>query len=138
MASLLNGAGELFPETELVYVTTFPRYVNKSCDKNGHMTKSEACGLDSVRQDMDRDLKEVMMDSARGMKFVELWDLLGLEKDVTVTEMRKIGVIEGDGVHLTTRACRVTAVSLCTRIREMVSKVEEQRRPELGDMMMRR
>ncbi len=51
---LLNAAGELFPEAEIVYVTMFPRHVERCCDKDGHMTEADIVGLDSGRRDMDR------------------------------------------------------------------------------------
>jgi hypothetical protein len=44
---------------------------------------------------------------------------LGLDKDKTVMEVRGLGVTEGDGVHLTSRAKRVAAVSLCHRVMEV-------------------
>jgi hypothetical protein len=45
---------------------------------------------------------------------------LGLDKDKNVNEVRALRVLEGDGVHLTARANRNSAVLLCRRIREMV------------------
>ncbi len=44
---------------------------------------------------------------------------MGLDKDKTVMEVRGLGVTEGDGVHLTSRAKRVAAVSLCHRVMEV-------------------
>jgi hypothetical protein len=40
---------------------------------------------------VDRDVREMMMDSGRKMKFVEWWDLRGLGNNMTVTDVRKIG-----------------------------------------------
>jgi hypothetical protein len=39
---MTNGAGELFPEAVVVYISTFPRHVEKCCDKSGHMTEADA------------------------------------------------------------------------------------------------
>jgi hypothetical protein len=39
--------------------------------------------------------------------------VLGRENDMHVIEVRKMGVIEGDGVHLTSHANRVSVVALC-------------------------
>jgi hypothetical protein len=50
---------------------------------------------------------------------MEWLDLLGLDKDKTVIEVRGLGVIEGDRVHLTSQANRVAAVSLCHRVTEV-------------------
>ncbi len=59
----------------------------------------------------------------KGVKVVDWWDLLGLEGDMTAREVKRLKVIGPDGVHLTERANKVAAVSLCQRSREMV--VEE-------------
>jgi hypothetical protein len=40
-------------------------------------------------------------------------------------EIRRMGVIEGDGVHLTTRVCRNAAVILCNRIRKIEHEKHE-------------
>jgi hypothetical protein len=53
-------------------------------------------------------------------------DLLGVEGDVSVTGIRTMGIIESDGVHLTTRACRNAAVILCDRLKEIERDVEEE------------
>jgi hypothetical protein len=55
------------------------------------MTGAAVWRLDSVRRDVDRDVREMMMESAREVRFVEWWDLLGLDMDKTVTEVRKLG-----------------------------------------------
>jgi hypothetical protein len=38
---------------------------------------------------------------------------------MTVKDVRRLGLIETDGVHLTSRACRNAAVILCNRLRAM-------------------
>jgi hypothetical protein len=119
MVSLIKGAGELFPESVLVYMTMFPRHVERCCEKDGHMKLSDIVGLDSVRRDVDRDVIEMMIGSDRELRVVEWWDLLGLDKDKSVGEVRALRVIEGDGVHLTARANRNAAVSLCRRVKEI-------------------
>jgi hypothetical protein len=119
MAALIKGAGELFPEALVVYVTTFPRHVEKCCDKQGHMTESDVLTTDSVRREVDRDVKEVVMEGGRNIRILEWWDLLGLDGDTTVTNIRRMGIIDTDGVHLTTRACRNAALILCDRLNGM-------------------
>ncbi len=68
--------------------------------------------LDSVRRDVDRDVMEMMADGGKRVKFVEWWDLLGLDNDMPAKKVRILGVIKRDGAHLTLRANRVAAVSL--------------------------
>jgi hypothetical protein len=139
MVALLKGAGELFPESVLVYMTMFPRHVERCCEKDNHMKMVDIVGLDSVRRDVDRDMIEMMVDSDKELKVVEWWDLLGLGKDHRVSEVRKMRVIEGDGVHLTARANRNAAVSLCRRVREMLSHEEKEDEMDgTGDSKRRR
>jgi hypothetical protein len=120
VVKLVKGAHELFPESVVVYVTMFPRHVERCCEKEGHMKTFDIVGLDSVRRDVDRDVIEMVHDWDKDIKVVQWWDLLGLDKDKNVNEVRAMKVIEGDGVHLTSCANRNAAVSLCRRVREMV------------------
>jgi hypothetical protein len=117
---LVRESQELFPESVIVYVTMFPRHVEMCCEKDGHMRTADVVGLDSVRRDVDRDVVELLQDLNKDIKVVHWWELLGLDKDKTVNEVRMLRVIEGDGVHLTARANRNAAVNLCRRIRELV------------------
>ncbi len=39
--SLLKGSIELFPEVVVVYMTMFPRHVERCCDREGHMTEED-------------------------------------------------------------------------------------------------
>jgi hypothetical protein len=123
MVTLTEGAGELFPEAEVVYVSTFPRHVDRCCGKIGHMTDADTWAVDSVRRDVDRDVKEVVSEGRRNIRFLEWWDLLGLEGDANVTDIRRMGIVDDDGVHLTARACRNAAVVLCNRLNE-IERVE--------------
>jgi hypothetical protein len=117
---LVRESQELFPESMVVYATMFPRHVEVCCEKDGHMRTADIIGLDSVRRDVDRDVVELLCDLNKDIKVVHWWDLLGLDKDKTVSEVRLLRVIESDGVHLTARANRNAAVNLCRRVREMV------------------
>jgi hypothetical protein len=117
---LVREAHELFPESLIVYVTMFPRHVEKCCEKEGLMKTADIIGLDSVRRDVDRDVIEMVQDLDKDIRVLQWWDMLGLDKDKNVNEVRVLRVIEGDEVHLTSRANRNAAVNLCRRVREMV------------------
>ncbi len=69
-------------------------------------------------------MKEVLTEGGRNVRFLEWWDLLGLEGDATVTNIRRMGIIDADGVHLTARACRNAASILCDRLNGMERDVE--------------
>jgi hypothetical protein len=83
------------------------------------MTEDDTLVMDSVRRDVDRDIKEAMGDMSKVVHFFDWWDLVGLDGDMTVKEVKRLGIIESDGVHLTSRACRNAAVLLCNRLRVM-------------------
>jgi hypothetical protein len=118
------GVRELFPETEIAYVTMFPRNVERCCNKTGHMTDNDTVIMDNLRRDVDRDVVETQRDTSKKVRILEWWDILGLDSDKTINEVKRMRLIEGDGVHLSVRANRCAAVSLCIRMRETESETE--------------
>jgi hypothetical protein len=82
MVKLVSGVNELFPETEVVYVTMFPRHVEKCCDRMGHMTDNDTVITDNLRRDVDRDIVDTLRDSDRRIGF---WNG-GTFSDWTVTK----------------------------------------------------
>ncbi len=56
MVKLVSGTNELFPETEVVYVTMIPRHVEKCCGRMDHMTDNDTVITDNLRRDVDREL----------------------------------------------------------------------------------
>jgi hypothetical protein len=69
VVSLLNGAGELFLESELFYVTRFTRHVDRCCDNDGLMKEADVWGLDSVRRDVDRGCEGIDGGQWQGGKY---------------------------------------------------------------------
>ncbi len=65
--------------------------------------------MDSVQRDVDRDFKGMLEDVGMRAKVEEWWDLMWMEKDMTLTEVRRLGMIESDGVHTPSEqsCCRV-------------------------------
>jgi hypothetical protein len=112
---LIRGAQAIFPWAEVSYVTMFPRHVEPCCDR--HMTQEDVWVMDSIRRDVDRDIVDMLGDGDDGVSVIEWWDVLGFEKDMTVKEMQRMGFVGDDGVHLTRRANRCAAASLCIRYR---------------------
>jgi hypothetical protein len=112
---LIRGAQAIFPWAEVSYVTMFPRHVEPCCKR--HMTQEDVWVMDSIRRDVDRDIVDMLGDGDDGVSVIEWWDILGFEKDMTVKEMQRMGFVGDDGVHLTQRANRCAAASLCIRYR---------------------
>jgi hypothetical protein len=112
------------PEAEVNYVTMFPRFVNVCC--NEHMNEEDVWVMDGIRRDVDRDIKEMLADMDEGVSIVEWWDILGFANDLPVTEIRKMRLLDRDGVHLNTRANKCAAVSLCDRYRVKMTRWESR------------
>jgi hypothetical protein len=102
------------------------------------MTESDVWTTDGVRREVDRDVKEVVMEGGRNVRILEWWDLLGLDSDTTVTNIRRMGIIDTDGVHLTARACRNAALILCDRLNGMERDVDGEEEVEGAGWMRER
>jgi hypothetical protein len=110
---MIRGAQALFPWSEVSYVTMFPRHVEPCCV--AHMTCEDVWMMDSVRRDVDKDIIEMLMDNDEGVSVIEWWDVLGFDSDMTVKETLGMKIVGSDGVHLTDRANKCAASSLCIR-----------------------
>jgi hypothetical protein len=125
MLKLVSGTNELFPETDVVYVTMFPRHVDRCCDRTDHMTDNDIVIVDNLRRDVDRDIVDTLRGVDRRIRILEWWDILGLDCDKPAMDVKRMRLVEDDGVHLTSRANRCAAVSLCTRMRESEGESED-------------
>jgi hypothetical protein len=79
------------------------------------MTCEDVWMMDSVRRDVDKDIIELLMDNDEGVSVIEWWDVLGFDSDMTVRETLGMRIVGPDGVHLTDRANKCAASSLCIR-----------------------
>ncbi len=119
-------------------MTMFPRHVDRCCDNQEHMTDNDTVIMDNIRRDVDRDIIDSLRDMDRKIRVLEWWDVLGLEGDKTVSEVKRMRLVEDDGVHLTVRANRCAAVSLCIRVREKEIESEyEERKSHTGSVIKR-
>jgi hypothetical protein len=115
VAGMLRAIQVTCPEAEVDYISMFPRFVKKCC--NEHMSDEDVCMTDGIRRDVDRDIREMLEDGVDGVTVVDWWDILGLDGDVKLDEIANMRIIYSDGVHLSNRANRCAAVSLCDRYR---------------------
>jgi hypothetical protein len=114
----------------------FPRFVKVCCRE--HMVDEDVVMMDGVRRDVDRDIKEMLADNDEGVGIVEWWDILGFDKDLTVTEIGRMSLIDRDGVHLSARANKCAAASLCDRIRGRTARPWGSGGGSSGDWKRRR
>ncbi len=102
------------------------------------MTDNDRVILDNIRRDVHRDIIDSLKDMDRKIRVLEWWDVLGLEGDKTVSDVKRMRLVESDGVHLTVRANRCAAVSLCIRVREKELENEhEERKSHTGSVIKR-
>jgi len=105
------------PDTQVIYMTTFPRYLERCCDSPKHMTDEDPDSVNGFRRVVDREIVEELSGMA-GVEVVEWWKLMGWEKEGLVDEMKRKDEVGQDGVHLTKKACNFAAVSLIHRLAE--------------------
>ncbi len=72
--------------------------------------------VDGIRRDVDKDIVEMLMDRNGMVMKVDWWELLAMERDMTMRETKDMNIVDRDGVNLNNRANRCAAVSLCHRI----------------------
>jgi hypothetical protein len=118
MGRMVSRVQEESGAEEVMYVTMFPRHVDRCCSREGHMSEGDCLSMFSLRLDMDRDILEELRDIEVKVKVVEWWKLLKLNGEGTVNEVLTKGVVCGDGVHLTSKMNKIAAVSLCHRMLE--------------------
>jgi len=105
------------PDTQVTYVTMFPRYLERCCNSPRHMTEEDSNMVNGFRKMVDREITEEL-SGMLGVEVVEWWMLMGWEKEGYVEEMLKKGVVCNDGVHLIKKACNFAAISLIHRLSE--------------------
>jgi hypothetical protein len=118
-----------------VYIGLFPRHVEHCCKEAGHMRQEDIGAMHVARKEFDKCVRDKV-----GGEF-ECWewqDVLGMEKDVTMREMRERGIVGKDGVHMERVWTRKVAVNICCRIVEGAVVVRdgegEDRRNKGGEL----
>jgi hypothetical protein len=108
--------GKLSHEVRIVHVTMFPSFVEQCCRE--HMTEEDVWLMDGIRRDVNREVKDMLLESGYDVEVVDWWTLVGARNELTVNEMRRSGMIDNDNVHLTGKSNRVAAASLMCRLLE--------------------
>jgi len=65
------------PDTQVLYMTTFPRYLERCCDSPKHMTEEDPDTVNGFRRVVDREIVEEL-SSMVGVEVVEWWKFDGL------------------------------------------------------------
>jgi hypothetical protein len=111
---------------KVVHLTMFPRFVEQCC--KDHMTDEDVWLFDGIRRDVIREVKDGLTESGKGVEVVDWWTVIGARNELTVSEIRKSGIVCGDNVHLTTSVNRSTADSLMHRLVERRTWEDAKRR----------
>jgi hypothetical protein len=111
---------------KVIHLTMFPRFVEQCC--KDHMTDEDVWLLDGIRRDVNREVKDGLTESGKCVEVVDWWTVIGARNELTVSEIRKSGIVCGDNVHLTTSVNRSTADSLMHRLVERRTWEDAKRR----------
>jgi hypothetical protein len=114
VVELVRRIGESLPEVQVIYLTMFPRFIDRCCKSMGHATKEDSLVMSGFRKALVCDIVEKL-----GVEVVEWYNLLGWEGEPGLEELTKKDVVCGDVLHLTNKANSFAAVSLCCRIAEV-------------------
>ncbi len=82
------------------------------------MAEEDVWLLDGIRRDVNRETKDMLLESGYDVEMVDWWTLVGARNELTVNEVRRSGLIDSDNVHLTARTNTIAAVSLMHRLLE--------------------
>ena len=103
------------PTVKVVYVEIFPRFVEKCCRKEGHMSEDDTWVYDNNRREIEREIRVKLDGRCEVVKWSEC---VGLEREPELEQIRRMGVVGSDGVHLSVETCKRTAVYFCSRFSE--------------------
>ena len=112
---LVEYVGEILPLTQVWYLSPPPRHVTRCCEDVGHMQEEDIWVMESQRRELESDIVRRVQGKCEVVKWYEV---KGIESEPELCEIRRMGVVSSDGVHLTEEWSRCTAVNLCFRIGE--------------------
>ena len=106
-----------------------PKHMDKCCGDREHMGEDNVWVLDNQHREIDLEVRRRLGER---LGFVSWNEASGLDKEPELAQIRRMGVVCEDGVHLTDRYCRNIAVNLCYRVAEsealLVRKASKRRR----------
>jgi hypothetical protein len=126
---LVRRIEEGLPGVQILYLTMFPRFLDRCCRAENHMAKEDSVVINGFRKAVDSDVAEELEEM--GVQVLEWFELLGWESEPRLEEMLRKDVVCKDGVHQMSKANSFAAVSLCCRIAEVelfVKSVGKRRR----------
>jgi hypothetical protein len=94
---MVRGIREEYKSSEIVYMGLLPRHVEKCCEEKGHMQREDIVIMHGARREFDKMVRERI---GRLVDFVEWFEILGFEQEISVKEVRERKMLGEDEVHL--------------------------------------
>jgi len=116
VSGLVRKVRDLWPLCEIYYLSILPRHVQMCCQDRRHMSEVDPQVINRGRLDLDEDIKNEVRRSGESVVSVGWAESLGMESEPTLDEIRRLGVVSDDGVHLTTKLCGKVAGLLYRRL----------------------
>jgi len=120
VASVVGGivreCKEWWPEADVIYVGTLPRFVEKCCGRRDHMTAEDPQVINSCRKELDKEIMSKFVGEKLSVTVVDWFELLGWSCEHTLKDIVGKKIISADNVHLSAVANRSAAVFLCSRM----------------------
>ena len=92
--------------------------MERCCEKDthkSHMSVDDSWVLDNNRREVEKEITQKI--GGRGT-VVRWYEAAGLEIEPELRQIRRMGVVGVDGVHLSMEYCKRAAVYLCSRLTE--------------------
>jgi len=106
---------EILPLTQVWYLSPQPRHVVRCCMEEGHMGEEDIWVMEGQRRELEADIVRRLEGKCEVLRWYEV---KGMEQEPELAEIRRLGVVSADGVHMSEEWCRSTAVNLCFRCGE--------------------
>jgi hypothetical protein len=120
VASVVGGivkeCKEWWPEAEVIYVGTLPRFVEKCCGRRDHMAAEDPQVINSSRKELDKDIMSKMVGEKLSITVLDWFEPFGWSCEPSLKDIVEKKIISADNVHLSAVANRSAAVFLCRRM----------------------
>ena len=119
MVQVVKACKEVWPGADIYYTGTMPRFVDRCCAKNDHMTEDDPIMINNCRKDLDKEIISMMVGGRMEVTVLDWFELLGLHSEPSVKDMKEKKIISEDNIHLSAIMNRTAAVSICRRLLEV-------------------
>jgi hypothetical protein len=83
---MVRGIREEYKSSEIVYIGLLPRHLERCCEEKGHMQGEDIVIMHGARREFDKMVRERI---GKLVDFVEWYEILGFEDEISVKEVRE-------------------------------------------------